>query len=116
MKAITGDTGPIEGSYFDFNSYFGGGGGGGSVASGRPETSTVLNAIAIQPPTPQSLVASHLIQQTSLPIMASASGQFFHFLINTFSLSSSIGDCTKRLLSSFVVRPLNQTYSLESHS
>ena len=91
MKAITGATGPIEGSYFDINSYFGGGGTSGFLpGSPTSETSTVLNAMQA-PPTPQSLVAGsalapatdpHMAQhmlhvQTAMPIMAS--GQFtFH--------------------------------------
>ena len=94
MKAITGATGPIEGSYFDINSYFGGGGSGTSgFLPGSPtsETSTVLNAM--QAPTPQSLVAGsdpHMAQhmlhvQTAMPIMAS--GQFtFHSKSHSFSV------------------------------
>ena len=95
MKAITGATGPIEGSYFDINSYFGGGGSGTSgFLPGSPtsETSTVLNAMQA-PPTPQSLVAGsdpHMAQhmlhvQTAMPIMAS--GQFtFHSKSHSFSV------------------------------
>ena len=99
MKAITGATGPIEGSYFDINSYFGGGGSGTSgFLPGSPtsETSTVLNAMQA-PPTPQSLVAGslaldpatdpHMAQhmlhvQTAMPIMAS--GQFTFFKKSLF--------------------------------
>ena len=103
MKAITGATGPIEGSYFDINSYFGGGSGTSGFLPGSPtsETSTVLNAM--QAPTPQSLVAGsalapatdpHMAQhmlhvQTAMPIMAS--GQFtFHSKNHSFFRPKSL--------------------------
>ena len=97
MKAITGATGPIEGSYFDINSYFGGGGTSGFLpGSPTSETSTVLNAMQA-PPTPQSLVAGsdpHMAQhmlhvQTAMPIMAS--GQFtFHSKSHSFFRPQSL--------------------------